>query len=63
LCLGTPGKVFSQQQLPPLTRLKYNNPGLVVDLGVELWAWPMPMDHEGLALRSGPENAAMNNCS
>jgi len=56
LCLGTPGKVFSQQQLPPLTRLKYNNPGLVVDLGVELWAWPMPMDHEGwlcvLALRT-----------
>jgi pimeloyl-ACP methyl ester carboxylesterase len=35
------------QQLPPLTRLKYNNPGLVVDLGVGLWAWPMPMDHDG----------------
>lgn len=28
-----------------LQRLKYNNPGLVVDLGVGLWAWPMPMDY------------------
>lgn len=24
--------------------LKYNHPGLTVDLGVGLWAWPMPMD-------------------
>ena len=28
-----------------LERLKYNNPGLEVDLGVGLWAWPMPMDY------------------
>lgn len=35
------------QDLPPLTRLKYNNPGVVVDLGVGLWAWPMPVDHDG----------------
>lgn len=27
-----------------LERLKYNNPGLKVDLGVGLWAWPLPMD-------------------
>lgn len=27
-----------------LTRLPYNNPGLVVDLKVGLWAWPLPMD-------------------
>ena len=27
-----------------LERLRYNNPGLKVDLGVGLWAWPMPMD-------------------
>ena len=27
-----------------LERLRYNNPGLTVDLGVGLWAWPMPMD-------------------
>lgn len=30
-----------------LERLKYNHPGLVVDLGVGLWAWPMPMDVNG----------------
>ena len=34
------------EDLPPLTRLRYNNPGLVIDLGVGLWAWPMPMDHD-----------------
>ncbi|MDX1285088.1 MAG: FG-GAP-like repeat-containing protein, partial [Draconibacterium sp.] len=27
-------------------RLKYNNPGLVVDLHVGLWAWPLPMDYD-----------------
>ena len=26
--------------------LKYNNPGLNVDLGVGLWAWPLPMDYD-----------------
>jgi len=31
----------------PLERVKYNNPGLVVDLGVGLWAWPLPMDFNG----------------
>ena len=30
-----------------LQRLKYNHPGLVVDLGVGLWAWPLPMDFNG----------------
>ncbi|MGB0579834.1 MAG: exo-alpha-sialidase [Limisphaerales bacterium] len=30
-----------------LERLKYNNPGLTVDLGVGLWAWPLPMDWDG----------------
>ena len=25
-------------------RIKYNHPGLNVDLGVGLWAWPLPMD-------------------
>lgn len=28
----------------PLERLKYNHPGLAVDLGVGLWAWPMVLD-------------------
>ncbi|WP_018625856.1 FG-GAP repeat domain-containing protein [Niabella aurantiaca] len=27
--------------------LKYNNPGLVVDLGVGLWGWPIPLDYDG----------------
>jgi len=30
-----------------LTRLKYNHPGLTVDLGVGLWAWPLPCDADG----------------
>lgn len=30
-----------------LERVKYNNPGLKVDLGVGLWAWPLPMDFDG----------------
>ena len=28
-------------------RIRYNNPGLTVDLGVGLWAWPLPMDYDG----------------
>lgn len=27
--------------------LRYNHPGLVVDLGVGLWAFPLPMDFDG----------------
>ncbi len=30
-----------------LERLKFNNPGLTVDLGVGLWAWPLPWDVDG----------------
>jgi hypothetical protein len=30
-----------------LQRLKYNHPGLTVDLGVGLWAWPIPGDADG----------------
>lgn len=29
------------------TRLKHNNPSLVVDLGVGLWAWPVVCDRNG----------------
>jgi hypothetical protein len=34
----------------PFQRISYNNPGLVTDVGVGLWAWPLPMDynHDGL---------------
>jgi len=28
-------------------RLKYHNPDLLVDLGVGLWGWPLPMDTNG----------------
>jgi hypothetical protein len=31
---------------PKFERLLYNNPGLVVDLGVGLWALPIPMDYD-----------------
>lgn len=27
-------------------KIKYNNPGLVVDLHVGLWAWPIPVDYD-----------------
>ena len=30
-----------------LEPLKYNHPGLAVDLGVGLWAWPVPCDADG----------------
>jgi hypothetical protein len=33
-----------------LEPLKYNHPGLLVDLGVGLWAWPLPMDFNGNGL-------------
>ncbi len=33
-----------------LSRLPYNNPRLVVDLGVGLWSWPLPMDYNGNGL-------------
>lgn len=30
-----------------LDRVKFNHPGLVVDLGVGLWSWPIPCDVDG----------------
>ena len=30
-----------------LKQLRYNHPGLAVDLGVGLWAWPVPCDADG----------------
>ncbi len=37
-------------QAEVLTRLPYNRPGALADLGVGLWAWPLPIDynHDGL---------------
>ncbi len=41
LVLGTLVPIATDSPLQPLT---YNNPGLHVDLGVGLWAWPIPWD-------------------
>ena len=30
-----------------MPRLAHQNPGLLADLGVGLWAWPLPMDYNG----------------
>ena len=38
-----PGLIAAQSLEP----LRYNHPGLVVDLGVGLWAWPVPCDADG----------------
>lgn len=35
-----------QAQTPDDARLKYNNPDLIVDLGVGLWGTPIPVDYD-----------------
>lgn len=49
------GNAVIQQQRHPadgtfgkgdFERVKFNNPGTIVDLGVGLWAWPLPMDYD-----------------
>jgi hypothetical protein len=37
-----------------LDRLNYNHPGLVVDLGVGLWAWPVAVSYTHLTLPTSP---------
>ncbi len=44
VALAAPLRSAESEVLP---RLAYNNPGLVTDLGVGLWAWPLPMDYNG----------------
>ena len=44
LCLFSSGLLFTAGG-QELQRLSYNNPDLLVDLGVGLWAWPLPMDY------------------
>jgi predicted neuraminidase len=39
-----PSGQTTERDLQPL---RYNHPGLTVDLGVGLWAWPLPMDYTG----------------
>jgi hypothetical protein len=43
LSLALSCSAYSQE----LQRIPYNNPGLTVDLGVGLWAFPLPMDFNG----------------
>ena len=38
------GLLVSAAAQDELQQLRYNHPGLEVDLGVGLWAWPLPMD-------------------
>ena len=47
LALLTPLALADEHKLQPLA---YNHPGLTVDLGVGLWAWPLPMDYNGNGL-------------
>ena len=44
-CVVLLSAIAMQAAAQQLERLSYNNPGLVVDLGVGLWAWPLPMDY------------------
>lgn len=50
IIIGLQMKLMAQQntlhELGKIVRLEYNNPGLIVDLGVGLWALPMPMDFD-----------------
>ncbi|WP_206610977.1 FG-GAP-like repeat-containing protein [Mariniphaga sediminis] len=50
LIILLPPKLIAQQntlyELGEIVRLEYNNPELEVDLGVGLWALPMPMDFD-----------------
>ncbi len=47
LTLALAASVFSGSSVQALEQLRYNNPGLTVDLGVGLWAWPIPCDADG----------------
>ncbi len=47
LCLAVCLMVVNRGAAEELKRLRHNNPGLVVDLGVGLWAFPLPMDYDG----------------
>lgn len=44
LILGIVGNLFGQTR--DYLRVKYNNPDLIVDLGVGLWGAPIPMDYD-----------------
>lgn len=46
LCAATPTLVAATDPNQRIAHLKHHNPGLLVDLGVGLWAWPLPMDFD-----------------
>ena len=46
LTFGQKTNLVAQSSKTNLQKLEYNNPGLVVDLGVGLWAWPIPTDYD-----------------
>ncbi len=47
LCLCSVLGTAAEKTTWKLQPLKYNNPGLEVDLGVGLWAYPLPIDYDG----------------
>src|SRR5688572_4427906 len=50
-CLGLSSVLLCSLSLADgaaeLERVHYHHPGLTVDLGVGLWAFPLPMDFDG----------------
>ncbi|MBZ4190915.1 VCBS repeat-containing protein [Niabella sp. 3A5MI-3] len=47
MSMMTGSAAAQQNSNTDLQLLKYNNPGLVTDLGVGLWGWPLPVDYDG----------------
>ncbi|MGD8239782.1 MAG: VCBS repeat-containing protein, partial [Armatimonadota bacterium] len=45
--VGLFSPVIAAGDVDALLPIKHNSPGLVVDLGVGLWALPLPMDYDG----------------
>jgi hypothetical protein len=41
------GSTLTRAAEEKLPRLAHHDPGLLTDLGVGLWAWPLPMDYNG----------------
>lgn len=44
---GENSQVINNTENKGLQRITYNNPELIVDLSVGLWAWPIPTDYDG----------------
>lgn len=42
-CIGTP-TTSEAEATTDIRKMRYEHPGLITDLGVGLWAWPLPMD-------------------